>query len=217
MLDAGGGTGRWARAFAKHNFRVDVLDQAEQMIEVGKEKVKSEQLENVIRFFHGNISELPFDDESYDVVISQGNPICYCENPYKAISEIARVAKPEGRIILSVHNRLAMIQYFCFLMGAISVEEAVELSSSGHVHIDYPRYGFLPDELERVVVENGLTVVSLIGKPVISGFAQTDSYKKLLADKKIFEKIVEIEREHWDNPYLLGMAGHLEICCVKPR
>ena len=215
LLDAGGGTGKWARKFAKNGFSVEVVDPADNMRKVGQAKAQEENLSDKVHFQFGDIVNIPFEDEHFDAVICQGNPVSYCSNPYKAISEIARCAKKGAPVIISVHNKLAMIQYFCFFMGKITLEQAIDLSETSKVVIDYPIKAFTPDELKQQCELNGLKVVSLIGKQCISGFAQTPHYLSMLESEEGFEKVLNLEKTYWDDTSIIGLSGHLEVACVK--
>lgn len=216
MLDAGGGTGKWSRAFVKLGIKhVELIDLAENMMWQGKKYAEDAGMADRIHFSKEDIISLPFENNTFDFVISQGNPVSYCSDPYKAISELARVAKPGAPVIISVHNKLAMLNYFCFLTGKFDIDAALEMAKTSKAITDYPVYAFTPDELRYVCEQNGLKVKSLIGKPCISGFVQSDSYLNILDDPDGFEKTVELEKLYWDDYSCIGMGGHLQIVCIK--
>ena len=215
LLDAGGGTGKWARKFAEEGFDVDVCDLADKMMDEGKKVIEKEGLADKVRFSKGDVCDIPFEDEEFDAVICQGNPISYCENPYLAISELSRVAKRNAPIILSVHNKLAMIQYFCFFMGKITIDQALDLSKSSKVNIDYPIKAFEVDELTRVCEQNNMRVNNIIGKHTVTGYVQSEHYLSILSTKEGYEKALFLETKHCKDQTLLGLAGHLQISCTK--
>lgn len=215
ILDAGGGTGRWARRFAQHGFTVDVMDLSDSMLIEGKKLVEQASLAKRITFHHGDICAIPFNDEKYDVIICQGNPINYCNDYKKAVHELARVAKKGAPIIISSHNKLAMIQYFCFFMGKITIDQARQLSDTSEVTIDYPIHALTPDELRDVCRKNGLEILSLVGKQNLSGVVQTQSYLDILVDEEGFHKTVQLEKMYWEDPSIMGMASHIQIACRK--
>lgn len=216
MLDAGGGTGKWSRALIKNGVsQVELIDMAENMMQQGMVYVAEEGLLDKIHFSKQDIVSLPFTDDYFDIVISQGNPVSYCSDPYKAIAELTRVAKPGAPVIISVHNKLAMMNYFCFLTGKFDIDAALEFAKTSKVITDYPVYAFTPDELKAVCLNNGLEFCSLIGKPCISGFVQSEAYLRILDDEIGFEKTVSLEKMYWNDPSCLGMAGHLQIACLK--
>lgn len=215
LLDAGGGTGKWAREFAKRGFSVDVVDLADKMRAVGEENAKQENLDDKIEFHRGDVCEIPFENEVFDAVICQGNPVSYSSDPYKAISELSRVAKKNAPVVISVHNQLAMIHYFCFFMGKITIDQAVELADTSKVVVDYPIKAFTPAELKAECEKNGLKVTSIIGKQSISGYVQSESYLSILDSEDGFKKAFELEKRYQHDESIMGLAGHLEIACIK--
>lgn len=218
MLDAGGGTGKWSRQLINSGVsKSEIIDLAEKMMNQGKKYAKEFGLEDRINFSKQDIVNIEFDDNTFDIVISQGNPVSYCSNPYKAISELARVAKLGAPVVISVHNKTAMMNYFCFLTGKISIDDALKMAETSRVTTDYPVYAFSPLELKNVCESKGLEVISLIGKPCISGFVQSESYLNILDDEVGFEKTVKLEKIYWEDSSCLGLGGHLQIVCRKKK
>jgi len=102
VLDLGSGSGMDAFVAAlkvgETGFVVGV-DMTDEQLE------KSEQLRrannfNTISFHKSYIENLPFPDESFDVVISNG-VINLCPDKDKVFSEVARVLKPKGRLVIA--------------------------------------------------------------------------------------------------------------------
>jgi len=96
ILDAGGGTGLWSRKLAKLGFNLICTDIAQKMLDVGIKQAKKEKLSNQIEFKNVDITNMKcFKDNSFDMVIAQGDPVGYCGNSQKAIKELSRVTKRE--------------------------------------------------------------------------------------------------------------------------
>lgn len=51
----------------------------------------------------GNIEEMPFNNESFDIVICVGSVLNYCDS-LKAINELSRVLRKNGTLILEFEN-----------------------------------------------------------------------------------------------------------------
>ncbi len=65
---------------------------------------------------YGNLnSRLPFEDASFDYVVCVEG-IEHTENPYNAIRELARVLRPEGKLILTTPNYLNIERRLKFLV-----------------------------------------------------------------------------------------------------
>lgn len=69
------------------------------MLEVGKIKVKKEDLDNRIEMVLGDSEDLPFENDSIDAVtVSYG--VRNFEDLEKGLSEIRRVLKPQGILVI---------------------------------------------------------------------------------------------------------------------
>ncbi|MDA7430532.1 methyltransferase domain-containing protein [Primorskyibacter aestuariivivens] len=98
VLDLGTGTGWAARLVAGLGADVTGLDMSEPMIRAAREL--SAHLETRLRFRKGAAEALPFDDATFDGVISTYG-VMFASQPDRAISEMARVLRPGGRMALT--------------------------------------------------------------------------------------------------------------------
>ena len=117
-------------AFLRRQPELEVvgLDPSAGMLDVGRAKVAASRFDDRVRLVEGDAQALPFEDNSFDrVTISFG--IRNIPDRDKALSEIARVLKPGGRLavlelsqptngLLGALARLHM-QYFVPLTGAL--------------------------------------------------------------------------------------------------
>lgn len=101
VLDVGCGTGFTACQIARtYNCRVVGIDISGKMIERSKERVQKERLQDKVEFQVADVTQLPFDDDSFDVLIMESF-LNILEGPNiikKALKEISRVVKPGGRV-----------------------------------------------------------------------------------------------------------------------
>ena len=101
ILDLATGTADLAITMAKHNpqARLIGLDISEKMLEIGKSKIKKQDLENQIELRFGDAANLPFEDNSFDVAtVAFG--VRNFEDLGKGLSEIHRVLKPNGEVVI---------------------------------------------------------------------------------------------------------------------
>src|SRR5699024_3381069 len=98
VLDLCCGTGDWTIQLAEVNKNVDVtgLDFSENMLAVAKDKVA--HFEN-IKLIQGDAMELPFDDNSFDL-ITIGFGLRNLPNYKQALIEVFRVLKPGGQFVI---------------------------------------------------------------------------------------------------------------------
>jgi ubiquinone/menaquinone biosynthesis C-methylase UbiE len=102
VLDLGSGAGNdcfVARALVGENGKVTGLDMTDQMIRKAKENCATLGFTNV-EFIPGDIEEMPFEKDLFDVVISNC-VLNLVPDKSKAFSEIFRVLKPGGHFCVS--------------------------------------------------------------------------------------------------------------------
>jgi glycosyltransferase involved in cell wall biosynthesis/ubiquinone/menaquinone biosynthesis C-methylase UbiE len=100
LLEVGGGMGTDLAQFAAHGARVTDVDLSGGHLAIAQENFRLRGLAG--RFVHHDAERLPFDDDSFDVVYSNG-VLHHTPNTRTAVAEIRRVLKPGGRAIVMVY------------------------------------------------------------------------------------------------------------------
>lgn len=107
ILDIGCGAGRTTINLYKLGYHNIIgLDLADNLIDYAKNYVTSHNLD--IDFLVGDATSLPFDDQTFDVVIFSYNGmqcIPKLKNRFKVLKEISRVLKTNGLYLFTAHNR----------------------------------------------------------------------------------------------------------------
>jgi len=98
VLDAGCGTGVVAVTVARLGAKVSGLDLSPALLVDARRY--AEIMSADIDFREGDVEALPYDDASFDVVLSQFGHM-FAPRPTVAIAEMLRVLKPGGRIAFS--------------------------------------------------------------------------------------------------------------------
>ena len=99
VLECGCGTGMFSVEIAKRCKNITATDFAEKMLHQAQKKCKDC---NNITFAKADITHLEYADESFDKVLA-ANVIHIVEDPKKAMSELWRVCKTGGKIIIPTY------------------------------------------------------------------------------------------------------------------
>ena len=99
VLECACGTGMLTKVVTPRSKSIIATDFSSEMLKRTKKKCK--KYHNV-EFMNANIMKLDFDDKSFDVVIA-ANVIHLLDDPIKAINELDRVCKENGKIIIPTY------------------------------------------------------------------------------------------------------------------
>lgn len=91
LADIGGGTGNYALALAREQWRPVVVDRSPQMLA----RASAKGLETV----QADAQRLPFADESFDAA-TMISMLHHVEDPARALAEARRIVRPRGRLVL---------------------------------------------------------------------------------------------------------------------
>jgi SAM-dependent methyltransferase len=105
LLDAGCGTGRASFLLAPWFSPIEAFDIADKAVARAREE--NERLGLGVRFQVADVTDLPFDDESFDNIVFAYNGIEGIANEAlreRALTELHRVLRPGGRFVLSTKS-----------------------------------------------------------------------------------------------------------------
>ena len=108
VLDVGSGPG-WIPirlAILSPDYTIEAVDLSTSMLELAQTNAQAFGVAGRIRFSLGDAKRLPFDDQSFDLVLCH-NLLHQLPDPLLALREINRVAKPDGALLVRDVRRLA--------------------------------------------------------------------------------------------------------------
>ncbi|BFT62526.1 methyltransferase domain-containing protein [Pseudomonas moorei] len=100
VLDVAAGNGNATLAAARRGCIVRSTDYVAALLERGEDRVRAERLNDNVVFQVADAEALPFEDASFDAVLSTFGVMFAPDQP-KAAAELARVCRPGGRIGLA--------------------------------------------------------------------------------------------------------------------
>ena len=98
VLDFGTGTGRMLSLFAPLAEEAEGIDLSHHMLTVARANLEQQGMHGA-RVRQGNVTAVPFDDNSADLVIIH-QVLHYMDAPNRAIAEASRVLKPGGQLLI---------------------------------------------------------------------------------------------------------------------
>lgn len=166
-LDLATGTADLAIRIARAHPTVEVVgtDPSQGMLEVGRDKVERGGLTGRVTLRAGDAQDLPFDDDSFDAVAIAFGIRNVPDRP-RALSEMARVTRPGGRIVIlelseprrgvfgplaRFHVRVLVPRIGALLSGARAYRYLQESIAA------FPP----PEEFARVMEDSGLRMCSV--------------------------------------------------------
>jgi ubiquinone/menaquinone biosynthesis C-methylase UbiE len=101
VLEVAVGTGK-NLCYYPVNCRITALDVSAEMLNVARKRAA--KLSMNVSFLLADAEALPFSDESFDTVVSSLST-CTFPDPVAALKEMARVCRPQGKVLLLEHGR----------------------------------------------------------------------------------------------------------------
>jgi ubiquinone/menaquinone biosynthesis C-methylase UbiE len=132
VLDAATGTGEVAIRAARTGAQVTAIDISEPMLEKARRNAEDHGVS--VQFDLGNVEYLPYDDASFDVVVSNFG-LVFAPDHANVAAELARIARPAGRIAFSAwkpNPKLGDL-YRRFTEDPLEGREAYEWGREDHV------------------------------------------------------------------------------------
>ena len=192
FLDVAAGSGALSIPAARIGAHVLATDQSPVMLELLDARAREERLNLETRVMDGHTLEV--EDDSYDVVGSQFGVMLFPDMP-KAVSEMARVVRVEGRVLLHAYGDPHRIDFLGFFIRAL---QSVRPGFSGPP-TDPPPLEFQladPGRMRTVLAAAGLRGVSVESITESTDFRSGD---------ELWDWVV------WSNPIVGAMLRELAL------
>jgi demethylmenaquinone methyltransferase/2-methoxy-6-polyprenyl-1,4-benzoquinol methylase len=103
VLEIGCGRGDFARYLAEAGAAVVAADLSPAAVAIARRRLVGTDATALV----ADIENIPFDDESFDVVVSL-ETLEHVPEPYQALSELVRVTRRGGRLVVTTPNYLSL-------------------------------------------------------------------------------------------------------------
>ena len=105
VLDVGCGDGVLSVTLARQGAHVTGVDVDRSMLDAARDRARSAHADAT--YIEGNARSLPFADDTFDVVVAV-TVLCFVPDADSAVSEMARVLRPGGRLVIGELGRYSL-------------------------------------------------------------------------------------------------------------
>jgi ubiquinone/menaquinone biosynthesis C-methylase UbiE len=203
VLEVGGGMGTDLAQFARNGAHITDLDLSSGHLDHARTNFRLRGLAGAFR--HGDAEQMPFDDNTFDLVYSNG-VIHHTPNTVGVVREMRRVLKPGGKAIVMVYAENSL-HYWRNLFDAIGVEQ-----------------GKLARHSMRYIMSESVEISEHGSRPLVKVYTKARLLKMFdgFANKRVWKRqMVPDERPHalrWVPTNLMGRicGWNLIIKAYKP-
>jgi len=227
VLDAAGGPGRYSIELARRGYNVTLVDLSDEQLKLAEKKI-AEAGVSVDSIQCMDICDLGvFTDNSFDSVLCLGGALSYVrEKAGAAMSELMRVAKPGGPVIVSVMSLLGtfhLISSFDAASFLINIRNHVEwdpntsfpevLYSKGLEEWHAPMTLYSSKGLRELIEKAGGRVVEFASTNTIT--STYHGLEKISDNPEAIKMLLRLEREFCTKPGLVDMGEHIIAAAIK--
>ena len=223
VLDAGCGPGRFTATVAKLGAAVTALDLSERQLQLAEKNIREKGLLGRVNdFVPGDITDLSlFPDGYFDVVVCYGGALSYvCEERDRAASELVRVVRPGGTLLISVMSRYGRMANLVrrpampiledpegWHVWRVAEDGDLPGFPSPRVNMEHPpMHLYTSGELRELLP--GCRTLELAGSNVTIFEGSTD-IEEVFGDQQAWSTVVRLERELNSRPGLVDSGSHM--------
>ncbi|MFW6135115.1 MAG: class I SAM-dependent methyltransferase, partial [Elusimicrobiota bacterium] len=193
---------------------VKAIDISKKMLTVARKKIDDEGVD--VDLIEASGENLPFSEDSFDVVTAFGDVLSYTNDYEKMMREIERVLLPGGKLLATVDNGYAFLHDFISNAELQSAHNLYKKNKKVVIgDIEVSKYSFLtrpffPEEIESILENFKMHLVDLAGVVVFYPYVE----KRL---SRHIEEIAEWEYSFSRKQELMGRPEHLFFCAKKEK
>jgi ubiquinone/menaquinone biosynthesis C-methylase UbiE len=222
VLEIGCGAGFLTAALVKRGFFVEGIDHSQTMVDLTLENAKQRGIVNRINVCTGDVHELSYENNSFDLIIALG-VIPWLHNFKKALAEINRVTKPGGYIVLTMDNSIRATTLFdpktfppvALIRSLVRRKlERAGLLSTWNPEVNAPPYSqHSPKRFNQSLCEAGLIVM----KSTSVGFGPFTFFGRRLFSEMGGIKIHQKLQEYADSgyPFFRSTGSHYIVLATR--
>jgi len=227
LADIGGGDGFWSEKLFRAGYsHITLTDISAKMLDEARKRFNSIDLKTIpsdllpnrdlIQYEKADILHMEhLPAASFDFVFSLYDPVSYSLNPAKALQELARLAKDDAFVFVTLDTKFRRVPE---LISAQQISAAEELLTT-NLSFDFchSQYNLTWEELAQNFSDAGLEVVEIAGIPVFMHQVEPDILHSLENDPSTRARLLSMELKHGTNRSLINFAGHLLMVGKKRR
>lgn len=230
ILDAGGGTGRWVCDLSKiYKSKFIIYDLSREMLEKAKDNIKNASIENRVKLIEGDLKNMEYlKSKSIDYIISIYSPISFIYEKEKALRELFRVLKKDGKIIIMGHgfyNAIAskINNYYANIKELEALDNNQMIKWGEHI----PKLNvFSKETIEDNLRQAGFSLDKTYGVPIFAqpGSEDFDPWNEkksrissALEKEDFFKKVFELEMKYNSQSTIANRGVNMFTVAIKKR
>ncbi len=165
--------------------------------------IADKKIENLENFIVASVEDIPFDDNSFDVIVCTGSVINYCD-ALKVISEFSRVLRPSGKLILEFESSWGF-EY----IGKSEYKKSAVITTLEYINEMHNQWLYSPSYIKSLLIEYGFSIVKKRQFHIISGIGS-----KILSNKNAV-RLTKLDSLFRYIPYFRNRANNVIFLCEK--
>jgi ubiquinone/menaquinone biosynthesis C-methylase UbiE len=220
VLDVAAGNGNATLAAARRYADVVSTDYVGALLDRGRIRAAADRLP--VTFQEADAEALPFDDDSFDVVLSTFG-VMFAPNQEKAASELIRVCRPGGKIGLANWTPASFVGQVFKIIGkyvppAPGVKSPALWGDKAHLDAMFAAKGTIRGESKTFAFryrspQHWLEIFRTYYGPVLKAFAAIDPEAREALQADLYALLDEVNRA--EDGTLVAPSEYLEVVITK--